>query len=112
MSGGRTKNTVLHRPGSHKCSMEIFPTAPGFRDADGGNEGSMPTWTLLSIPGTFLLLAALLFLTGVAEARVVSPRALILRAVTARRTSPEIAERLVVAEVERLLRSGSADLDR
>ena len=70
----------------------------------------MPTWTLLSIPGTLLLLALVLFLTEMAESRVVSPRALIMRAITARRTSPEMTERLVMAEAERLLR-GSATVD-
>jgi len=91
--------------------MRIFGADVGFRDASGGNAGCMPTWTLLSIPGTFLLLASLLFLTELAEKRVVSPRALILRAVAARRTSPEITERLVVAEAERLLRTLSVELD-
>lgn len=64
-------------------------------------------WSLLLIPGTIALLAAILFLSDVAETRIVSPRALILRAVSARRTSPENAEALVAAEVERLLRSTS-----
>ncbi len=65
-------------------------------------------WSLLLIPGTIALLAAILFLSDVAETRIVSPRALILRAVSARRTTPENAEALVAAEVERLLRSTSA----
>ena len=67
----------------------------------------MPAWTLLSIPATFVLLALVLYLSDVAETRIVSPKALILRAVSARRTSPELTERLVVAEVERLIRAGS-----
>ena len=67
----------------------------------------MSVWSLLMIPGTLVLLAAILFLSDVAEQRIVSPRALILRAVTGRRTTPEHAEALVVAEVERLLRSSS-----
>jgi hypothetical protein len=69
----------------------------------------MPIWTLLAIPGTFVLLALVLLLTDIAETRIVSPRALILRAVAARRTSPELTERLVVAEVERLLRATPGD---
>jgi hypothetical protein len=72
----------------------------------------MPIWTLLSIPGTLLLLGLILILTDVAETRVVSPRALILRAVAARRTSPELTERLVVAEAERLLRTSVIDVER
>jgi prophage antirepressor-like protein len=59
-----------------------------------------------------VLLASLLFLSGVAESRVVSPRAVILRAMAARKTSPEVTERLVVAEVERLLRSQSSAMER
>jgi hypothetical protein len=66
----------------------------------------MPWLLLLSIPGTLLLLVVLLYLSDVAETRIVSPRALILRAVVGRRTSPEQAEVLVAAEVERLLRAG------
>ena len=64
-------------------------------------------WSLLLIPGTIALLAVILFLSDVAETRIVSPRALILRAVTGRRTTPENAEALVAAEVERLLRSSN-----
>ena len=71
----------------------------------------MPTWTLLSIPGTLLLLALVLYLTEFAENRIVSPRALILRAITARHTSPEVTERLVVAEAERLLRGTIVNID-
>ena len=70
-----------------------------------GNHHSMSLWSLLLIPGTVALLGAILFLSGVAETRIVSPPALIVRAATGRRTSPEHAEALVVAEVERLLRS-------
>ncbi len=58
---------------------------------------------LLSIPGTLVLLGLLLFLSDMAENRVVSPQALIVKAAKGRSTSPERAERLVAAEVERLL---------
>ena len=51
-----------------------------------------------------LLLAVVLFLSDLAESRVVSSRALIIRAATGRRTDPDQAEALVAAEVERLLR--------
>jgi hypothetical protein len=64
-------------------------------------------WSLLFIPGTLALLAAILVLSDLAETRVVSPRALILRAVTTRSATPERAEALVMAEAERLLRSQS-----
>ena len=68
----------------------------------------MPLWTLLSIPGTLVLLGLVLYLSDVAETRIVSSRALILRAVVGRRTSPEQAEALVAAEVERLLRASQS----
>lgn len=64
----------------------------------------MSAWALLSIPGTLLLLALVLFLSDLAENRVVSPQALIVRAATGRRTHPDQAEALVAAEVERLLK--------
>jgi|GEM_PF-6472742 len=64
----------------------------------------MALWGLLMIPGTVLLLGLLLGLSDMAEKRIVSPRALILRAVTGRRTTPDVAESLVTAEFERLLR--------
>ena len=62
-------------------------------------------WSLLFIPGTLVLLIAILLLSDLAETRVVSSRALILRAVSTRRTTPESTEALVVAEAERLLRA-------
>ena len=52
------------------------------------------------------MLALLLYLSDVAETHLISPRALILRAVVGRRTTPEQAEVLVADEVERLLRAG------
>jgi hypothetical protein len=45
-----------------------------------------------------------LFLSDLAENRVVSPQALIIRAANRRRTHPDQAEALVAAEVERLLK--------
>ncbi len=63
----------------------------------------MSAWGLLFIPGTLVLLSLILALSDLAENRVVSPRALIVRAATGRRTPPERAEVLVAAEVERLL---------
>jgi hypothetical protein len=65
----------------------------------------MSMWALLLIPGTLAVLVLVLTITTLAETRIVSPRALILRAVTGR-TTPDIAERLVAAEVERLLKQG------
>ena len=79
-----------------------------FSGPAGGNTSRMPLWTLLSIPGTLILLVLVLYLTDVAETRIVSSRALILRAVVRRRTSPEQAEALVAAEVERLLRASQS----
>jgi len=75
----------------------------GFQIRPKGNHLCM--WSLLFIPGTLALLVAILLLSDLAETRVVSPRALILRAVTTRSASPERAEALVVAEAERLLRT-------
>ena len=62
-------------------------------------------WSLLFIPGTLALLVAILLLSDLAETRVVSPRALILRAVGTRSATPERTEALVMAEAERLLQS-------
>jgi hypothetical protein len=66
----------------------------------------MSSFALLMIPGTLFLLALLLFLSQWAETRVVSSRALILKVVNGRRTSPEVTERLVAEEVERILQRG------
>ena len=66
----------------------------------------MSSLALLMIPGTLFLLALLLFLSQWAETRVVSSRALILKVVNGRRTSPEVTERLVAEEVERILQRG------
>ncbi|HEX2039165.1 MAG TPA: hypothetical protein VHF47_05455 [Acidimicrobiales bacterium] len=64
----------------------------------------MSGWPLLVIPGTLLLLAAVLYLSALAEERFLSPRSLILSTVRARRTSPEYAEAFVARQFERLLR--------
>jgi hypothetical protein len=64
----------------------------------------MGVWGLLTIPGTLALIILLLVLSDWAEHSVVSPRALIVRVATRRRTPPERAETLVAVEVERLLR--------
>lgn len=64
----------------------------------------MPTvWLLSAIPGTVLLLSAVLFLSAYAERRILSPRSLILSVVRARRNSPEYAEAFVARQFERLL---------
>lgn len=71
--------------------------------AAGGDIPNVSSLVLLTIPLSWLLLAALLAMSVETERRMLSPRALIVR--TARtRTSPEHAEKLVAAEVERLLR--------
>jgi len=66
----------------------------------------MSSLALLMIPGTLFVLALLLFLSQWAETRVVSSQALILKVVNGRRTSPEVTERLVAEEVERILQRG------
>ena len=79
----------------------------GFGLAGGGSgneDGVAATWLLVFIPGTVALLAAILFLSALAEQRFLSPRSVILGAVRARRSTPEHAEALVAREFDRLLR--------
>lgn len=64
----------------------------------------MSVWLLLTIPGTLVLLSALLFLSAQAEERFLSPRSLIVGATKARWNSPEYAETFVATQFERLLR--------
>lgn len=61
-------------------------------------------WLIAAIPGTVLLLAAILALSALAEQRFLSPRSLVLATVRARRTSPEYAEAYVTRQFEVLLR--------
>jgi hypothetical protein len=68
----------------------------------------MPAWLLLTIPGTLLLLAGVLYLSAVVEDRFLSPRSLILSTVRARGSSPEFAEVFVARQFERLLREYQA----
>lgn len=60
-------------------------------------------WALMAVPGTVLLLAAVLYLSAVAEQRFLSPRSLILGVVRARRSTPEFAEAFVARQFELLL---------
>ncbi len=64
----------------------------------------MSLWFLLSVPGSLLALAALLFLSAVLDAHVLSPRSMIVSAARARRTEPEYTEAFVAREFDRLLR--------
>jgi hypothetical protein len=64
----------------------------------------MSVWHLLTIPGTLLLLSAVLFLSAKAEDRFLSPRSLIIGVTKARWNSPEYAEMFVARQFERLLR--------
>lgn len=64
----------------------------------------MSLWLLLTIPGTLLLLSGMLYLSALAEERLLSPRSLILSTVRARGASPEYAEVFVARQFERLLR--------
>jgi hypothetical protein len=59
---------------------------------------------MLSIPMTVVLLAGLLFLSAFVERRFLSPRAVVLSSVRARRSTPEYTEALVAKEFEELLR--------
>ena len=63
---------------------------------------------LLAIPGTLMLLIALLAFSAYAENHMVSSQALILRVATSRRGRPEVAEGVVAREVDRLLRRGDS----
>jgi hypothetical protein len=58
----------------------------------------------LSIPITVLLLAGVLFLSAFVERRFLSPRAVVLSTVRARRSSPEYAEAMVARQFEDVLR--------
>jgi hypothetical protein len=62
---------------------------------------------LLSIPATVMLLAGVLFLSAVVEERCLSPRAVVLSTVRARRSSPEYAEAMVAKQFDELLRRRS-----
>ena len=64
-------------------------------------------WFLLAVPGTCTMLAAVLYLSAVAERRLLSPRRLIQGAARARRSTPEFAEAFVARQFERLLREES-----
>ena len=59
---------------------------------------------LLSIPVTVMLLAGVLFLSGLVEQRFLSPRAVVLSTVRARRSTPEYTEALVARQFEELLK--------
>lgn len=61
-------------------------------------------WLIAAIPGTVILLAAILALSALAEQRFLSPRSMILATVRARRTTPEYAEAYVARQFEVLLR--------
>ncbi len=62
---------------------------------------------LLAVPGTCAVLAAVLYLSAVAERRLLSPCRLILGAARARRSTPEFAEAFVARQFDRLLREAS-----
>lgn len=63
-----------------------------------------PAWLLAAVPGTVMLLAAILALSALAEQHFLSPRSLILAAVRSRRSTPEYAEAYVARQFELLLR--------
>jgi hypothetical protein len=58
---------------------------------------------LVFIPGTPVLLGAILWLSNLAEQRFLSPRSLIIRAARSRRSTPEHAEAFVARQLDRLL---------
>lgn len=64
----------------------------------------MSSWLILSVPGTFAVLAAVLWVSAVAEQRFLSPRSLILSAARGRRSTPEFTEEFVAKQFDRLLR--------
>lgn len=57
----------------------------------------------ISIPMTLMLLAGMLFLSSVVEQRFLSPRAVVLSTVRARRSTPEYTEAMVAKQFEELL---------
>ncbi len=63
----------------------------------------LSAWYLVFVPFTPLLIFGVLWLSVVVEQRVLSPRALVARAVRSRRSSPEQAEALVAAQLRKLL---------
>jgi hypothetical protein len=67
---------------------------------------------LLSIPATVLLLGGVLYLSAAVEERFLSPRAVVLSTVRARRSSPEYAEAMVAKQFEDLLQRHSAGARR
>jgi hypothetical protein len=58
---------------------------------------------LMAVPAAFVLIAAVLLLSWLAERWVLSPRSMILSAARATRSRPELTEQLVAREAERLL---------
>ena len=59
---------------------------------------------LMFVPGTVALLAAVLFLSALAEERFLSSRSLIVGVVRTKGNTPEYAEAFVAKEFDRLLR--------
>lgn len=66
---------------------------------------TMPSWILLlALPVALGLPCLMLLLSDAAERRILSPQSLILSTARARRSGPELTERLVAREFERLLK--------
>ena len=59
---------------------------------------------VLAIPMTMVLLGGVLFLSATVERRFLSPRAVVLSTVRAKRSTPEYTEQLVARQFEELLR--------
>ncbi|MDQ1437367.1 MAG: hypothetical protein QOK43_996 [Acidimicrobiaceae bacterium] len=74
-----------------------------FRPGDAGMGGDM-LLLVLSIPSVVLLLAGVLFLSALVEQRFLSPRAVVLSTVRARRSTPEYTEAMVAKQFEEMLR--------
>lgn len=62
-------------------------------------------WLMVMIPGTLVVLGAILALSALLEDRELSPRSMIVSAARSRRTSPDFAEVFVANQSEQLLRS-------
>lgn len=63
----------------------------------------MSMWALLTIPGTLLLLMALLSLSAAVEERLLSPKALLAAAIRSRGADPDYAEAFVTRQLEALM---------
>lgn len=68
----------------------------------------MSAWVLLTIPGTIVLLMALLSLSAFVEEHLLSPKALLAAALRSRGADPDYAEVFMTRQLEALIRAGDS----